>query len=96
MYGTVARMKVKPGMFDKLRGLTMSEDQMSVPGLITTYVYRMDRDPNELMMAVIFTDKDAYLKNAGSPEQNARYEQFVALLQEPPEWNDGEIVYPEK
>ena len=96
MYGTVARMKVKPGMLDKLRELTMSEDQMRVPGLITTYVYQMDADPNELIMAVVFADKAAYVKNADSPEQNARYEEFVALLQGPPEWNDGEIVYPEK
>jgi len=96
MYGTVAKMRVKPGMLDKLRELTTNEDQMSAPGLITTYVYQMDADPNALIMAVVFTDKDAYVKNANSPEQNARYEQFVALLDGPPEWNDGEIVYPEK
>ena len=36
------------------------------------------------------------MKNAGSPEQNVRYQQMVALLEGPPEWNDGEIVYPEK
>jgi hypothetical protein len=56
--------------------------------------YQMDADPDTLMMAVIFSDKDAYMKNAGSPEQNERYEQMVALLDGPPEWNDGEIVYP--
>ena len=94
MYGTVARMKVKPGMMDKLREMSMTPEQMSVPGLINTYVYQMDADPDTLMMAVIFSDKDAYMKNAGSAEQNQRYEQMVALLEGPPEWNDGEIVYP--
>ena len=96
MYGTVAKMKVKPGMMDKLRETSMNEEQMSIPGLVNTYVYQMDADPNTLMLAVVFTDKEAYLKNAISPEQNARYEQMVALLEGPPEWNDGEIVYPEQ
>jgi len=87
-------MKVKPGMMDKLREMSMTPEQMSIPGLIQTYVYQMDADPDTLMMAVIFSDKDAYMKNAGSPEQNQRYEQMVALLEGAPEWNDGEIVYP--
>ena len=94
MYGTVAKMKVKPGMMDKLRETSMSPEMMNIPGLVNTYVYQMDADPNTLMLAVVFTDKDAYVKNAGSPEQNERYEQMLALLEGPPEWNDGEIVYP--
>jgi hypothetical protein len=56
----------------------------------------MDADPNEFIMAVVFTDKESYVKNANSPEQNARYEEFEALLEGPPEWNDGEVVFPEK
>ena len=96
MYGTVARMKVKPGMMDKLRETSMNAEQMNIPGLVNTYVYQMDADPNTLILAVVFTDKEAYMKNAASPEQNQRYEQMVALLEGPPEWNDGEIVYPEK
>jgi len=96
MYGTVAKMKVKPGMMDKLRETTMNEEMRGIPGLVNTYVYQMDADPNTLMLAVVFTDKEAYVKNAGSPEQNQRYEQMLALLEGPPEWNDGEVVYPEK
>jgi quinol monooxygenase YgiN len=96
MYGTVATMKVKPGMMDKLRETSMNQEQMNIPGLVHTYVYQMDADPNTLMLAVVFTDKDAYVKNAGSPEQNQRYQQMLALLEGPPEWHDGEIVYPEK
>ncbi|MGH9199452.1 MAG: putative quinol monooxygenase [Acidimicrobiia bacterium] len=96
MYGTVARMRVKPGKLDAMRKLTADEDMMSIPGLVSTTVYQLDKDPNELIMAVVFTDKDAYVKNADSPEQNKRYEEFVALLEGAPEWNDGEVIYPEK
>jgi hypothetical protein len=54
----------------------------------------MDNDPNTVMMAVVFDDKASYVANANSPEQNARYQQMVALLEGPPEWHDGEILYP--
>jgi quinol monooxygenase YgiN len=96
MYGTVAKMRVKPGKLEELRNLTSTEEMMGIPGLVSTTVYQMDADPNELIMCIAFTDKDAYVKNADSPEQNARYEQFVALLDGAPEWNDGEIIFPEK
>jgi quinol monooxygenase YgiN len=94
MYGTVARMRVKPGMVEKMRDLAGNDAVMKIPGLVSTTVYQMDSDPNALIMAVVFTDKDAYVKNANSPEQNARYEEFVALLEGPPEWNDGEVIFP--
>jgi quinol monooxygenase YgiN len=92
MYGTVARMKVKPGMLEKLKELTAA-DTMAIPGLVSTTVYQMDADSDELYLAVAFQDRDSYMKNADSPEQNQRYEALVALLQGAPEWHDGEIVY---
>lgn len=94
MYGTVAKMRVKPGMVEKMRDLAGNDEVMRIPGLVSTTVYQMDSDPNSLIMAVVFTDKDAYVKNANSPEQNARYEEFAALLEGPPEWNDGQVIFP--
>ena len=93
MYGTVAKMRVKAGKLDELNRLMASDEMVNIAGLVSTTVYKMDADANTLFMAVVFTDKDAYVKNANSPEMNARYEKFVALLEGPPEWNDGEIVY---
>jgi quinol monooxygenase YgiN len=66
---------------------------MGIPGLVSTTVYQMDSDPNELLMAVVFESKEAYVKNADSPEQDARYRQFVALLDAEPEWHDGAVIY---
>jgi quinol monooxygenase YgiN len=96
MYGTVAKMRLKAGMEQKMRELAGREDFTKIPGLVSTTVYRLDNEPNTLIMAVVFTDKESYVKNAESPEQNARYEEFAALLDGPPEWNDGEVLYPEK
>ena len=93
MYGTVARMKVKPGAEKELLALTTSEEQMKVPGLLSTTVYKLDAGNDDYIMAVVFESKESYWANANSPEQDARYRQFRALLADDPMWADGEIVY---
>ena len=93
MYGTVARLKVKPGMMDKLREVMSTEEMKGIPGLVSTSVYQMDADSNELYLAVAFESKGSYTQNADSPEQAQRYEQMVALLDAEPEWHDGEVIY---
>ncbi len=92
-YGTVAKMRVKPGMMDQLMKLTSEEDMLGIPGYVATIVYQMDSDPNELMMAVVFESKEAYVKNAESPDQDARYQEFVKVLEGAPEWMDGTVVF---
>ena len=95
MYGTVARMRLKPGMEQRLRELSEQESAAGMRGFVGQYVYRMDSDPNEFWLTVLFENKEAYFANANSPEQNARYEQMVELMEAPPEWHDGEVVYSE-
>jgi quinol monooxygenase YgiN len=92
MYGTVARMRAKPGVEAQLADQMRAFEQAHVPGSVVTYVYRMDADPNEYYLAVVFSDKAAYVANANSPEQDVRYRQLLALLEGPPEWHDGEII----
>jgi heme-degrading monooxygenase HmoA len=94
MYGTVAKMRIKPGAEAKLIELTRSEDMTaSMPGYISTTVYKLDSDPNDFIMVVLFEDKESYTKNADSPEQDARYREFVQYLEGAPQWQDGEVVY---
>jgi quinol monooxygenase YgiN len=91
MYGTVARMKVKPGGLEALK--QMSEDMTAPPGSVTSYIYQMDADPNELYLVVVFESKEAYVANAQRPEQHAEYEKLRAWLEADPEWHDGEIIF---
>lgn len=93
MYGTVARMRVKPGAEAQLIERMGIYEGVKIEGEVASYVYKMDKDPSEYYLAVIFTDKEAYFANANSPEQDARYRQLLALLEGPPEWHDGEIIY---
>jgi quinol monooxygenase YgiN len=92
MYGTVARMRIKPGKLEDLRTLSQDQGTTSIPGHVFFHVYQMDADPNECYLVVGFESREAYRKNAESPEQAGRYAAIRALLDADPEWHDGEIV----
>lgn len=92
MYGTIARMRLKPGMEAKLREDMRRYDTLSVPGYVSTTIYRMDKDPNEIYMAVVFKDKASYVANAEDPKQDERYRTMLQFLAGEPEWHDGEII----
>lgn len=92
MYGTVARMRLKPGMEAKLKEDMAQYERLKIPGFVSTMVYRMDNDSNELYMAVAFKDKESYVGNAQDPNQDERFGKMRALLAADPEWHDGEII----
>jgi quinol monooxygenase YgiN len=97
MYGTIARMRVKPGKEAEFVAFSRDrENSRSVPGSVNTYVYRMDADPNEYYLVAVFESRDAYVANANSPDQDAEYRKLLELLEGAPEWHDGEVVYSEK
>lgn len=94
MYGTVARMKVKPGKVDELIKVTTETTETRRPaGYLGEIIYRMDNNPNEVIMAVFFADKESYHANANDPAMNKEYERYRALLDADPEWNDGEVIH---
>lgn len=93
MYGTVARLQVKPGSLEALQKWGSSGDSGTIHGFIGTYLYQMDTNPNELYLTVIFTDKASYVANAQDPAQHSRYLEMRSYLAAEPEWHDGEIVY---
>lgn len=96
MYGTIARLRLKPGAEKKLLEISQSESGLKIPGYIAQYVYRMDNDPNEYYLVVLFDNRESYFANADSPEQDARYREFRSLLEADPEWHDGEIVFADR
>ena len=93
MYGTVGRVRVKPGKEAEFLALGSEEQDLKIPGFRGQFVYRLDRDANEYMLVVLFADKESYFANADSPEQDARYRKMRELFDAEPEWSDGEIVH---
>ncbi len=95
MYGTVARLQVKPGMEQELREQVRAEaEKAEMPGYIHQFLYRLDAGPNIYYLVVIVRDQESYMANANSPEQHERYLKLLTVLDAEPEWHDGHILYP--
>jgi heme-degrading monooxygenase HmoA len=92
MYGTIARLRIKPGMEEAFRSESRRQEERQIPGGIASYVYRMDRDPREIFLVVLFESKETYVANAQDPRQHEDYVRLMSFLDADPEWNDGEII----
>ena len=93
MYGTIARMRVRPDRLADMDRLITGYDDLDIAGFVSVHIYRMDNDASEYYMAVLFEDRDSYRRNAEDPRQDARYRQMRELLVADPEWHDGEVVW---
>ena len=95
MYGTIGRLRIKPGMEDEFKQILQSQatafESGQVEGFVASYVYHMNADPNEYNIAAVFENREAYWTNARKSEQDARYRQWLPLLDGEPEWHDGVI-----
>ena len=92
MYGTIARIRPKPGRSEELKVLLATQMRADPPpGYRWSYVFepdQPDREPTMFLIAM-FDDEATYRANAASPDQDARYRQYRALLEDDPDWMDG-------
>ena len=93
MYGTIAKLNAKPGAVEELSKM---ENGRHPAGYIGSYVFKSDKEPNELWLVAIFENKATYVANAGSPEQDKEFRSLMQFLKSEPEWHDGEIVFENK
>ena len=95
MYGTISRIRIKPGQEQAVEELvnTWVRDRAPlVAGFIADYLLTPDRASGERFALTIFDSEANYRKNADDPAQHAWYEQFRALLEADPEWHDGAVT----
>jgi hypothetical protein len=93
MYGTIARLRIRKDAEGRLRELMDAMEDRPVAGFVASYVYRLDSDPQDLMLAVLFTDRDVYVRNADDPAQDRQFRELRQLLERDPEWHDGEVIW---
>lgn len=91
MFGTVARMRVKPGAEPLLMAWSRAFTT-PIAGLVHTTVYRARGEDDVYWLAVVFESEQAYRTNAASPEQHRRWQQLRSVLVADPEWHDGDVV----
>jgi len=93
MYGTIAHLRIRKGAESQLHEVMEAMESRKVQGFVATHVYRLDSDPQELMLTVAFSDRDSYVRNADDPAQDVQFRKLRALLERDPEWHDGEIIW---
>jgi hypothetical protein len=93
MYGTIAQLRLRKNAEGKLHEVMDGMEDRHVEGFIASYVYRLDNDPQDLMLAVLFTDREAYVRNADDPAQDVQFRELRQLLERDPEWHDGEVIW---
>ena len=89
MYGSIFKMRPKAGKTAELKAVFM-DDSRRPKGMKAAYMLTEDKGGNVWGLGV-FEDEKTYRDNAASPEQNAEYERFRALIEADPEWHDGTI-----
>jgi hypothetical protein len=90
MFGTVMRARATPG--NRQAVVTMMGEGLDAEGFRATYILLPDDDESSLVAVVIFEDRTTYSANAHDPATEAWYARFRALLEDDPEWTDGEWV----
>jgi quinol monooxygenase YgiN len=95
MFGTIAILKPKSGQdVAVLEALNAwwEERRPKVPGAIASTLHRNDKNPQELIMSVVFDSKETYEANASDPEQDKWYQHLRGLLESDPVWMDGDVL----
>jgi quinol monooxygenase YgiN len=95
MYGSVAHVKIKPGHWDAVIPLLEEwgrDRKPQLAGAVAAYCYRLDADPNELIIAAVFADKAAYFAQGDVPAQGEWFGRLNEHFAGEAQWNDGEIV----
>jgi len=90
MYGTVARTRIKGENRAQLQQVIERQAYEEVPGFVASYTL-FENDSDVAWIFAVFTDRESYERNADEPAQHERYLEYRALLEEDPDWHDGEI-----
>ena len=95
MFGTMARIKVKPGQEQALRDMQTRwwrERKPKIKGPVTGYMCKpVGGPPDELLLFVVFDTKENYFATANDPEQNTWYQEFRSYMTADPVWTDVDI-----
>jgi hypothetical protein len=68
MFGSIAKVKLKLGSFEKMFDLTKSNiEERPVKGRVFNAVFRSQSDPDELWSVVGFEDEAAYPRQCEQP-----------------------------
>ena len=92
MYGTIGHIQIKPGMESALTRY-IADFKNNVPGVISCFLYCMDKAAHDYYWTVVWTDQEAHDASGNREDAAASYDQFLSYLSADPEWHSGDCVY---
>ena len=88
MYGTIMRARVKPDRREEYVQLMSELTPDPATGFVGVQVGWEDKDPNGLVLVVVFKDKESYTRNAQEPGTDENYRKQLEFLEGEPQWID--------
>jgi hypothetical protein len=95
MFGTIYRMHPKP---DQERRIAEHfrrwerEQRPVVDGMVSGYLFRSKAGMRDLIGVAVFDSEANFRKNAATPAQDQWYRRLREMLEEDPEWSDGDVL----
>ena len=90
MYGTIFKMKVKPGHEDQLLPI-LDSTETPPDGGVAWFLMNPDSE-NEWIGVAVFDSKESHLANANNPQQHEMFLKMMEHLESEPTWTDGEYL----
>ena len=92
MYGTIFKLKIKPGHQEQLLDIFKELSNGPKPdGAVAWFVMQPD-DKEDWIGVAVFDSKEAHVNNSNRPEQHQMFLKMMEHLQSEPEWTDGTYV----
>lgn len=88
MYGTIMRAHVKPDRREEYEKAMSEMVPDPATGFVGVQIGWEDKDPNSLVLVVVFNDKESYTRNANEPGTDEMYRKQLEYLESEPEWID--------
>jgi quinol monooxygenase YgiN len=95
MFGTTAVLRPRPGQEAAVVGHFdhwWRDRAPKVSGVLLGTLSRRLSKPAELLLTVAFASKSAFETNFADPEQQQWFEELTNLLEERPNWIDGDVL----
>ena len=99
MYGTLSRLQPKVGQQQAVLDQLFRWEQEYLPnarGYVGGYVFEPAAGPGSapcgILLIAVFDSQASYTRHRADPEQDRWEQHLLLLLEEVPEWKEGEIT----
>ena len=92
MYGTIFKLKIKPGHHEQLLDVFKELSDAPKPaGGVAWFVMKPD-DKEDWIGVAVLDSKESHVNNSNRPEQHQMFLKMMEHLESEPEWTDGTYV----